>query len=388
MAGLDAGTDDGGARPADGAAGDAAPIDAAPVDASRDAAPRDAQRDDDDAGIGAATTPFVYVGQTDGELVVYAIDLATGDLTRRSSTRTGNFPSFAAVTPDGRRMAVVNEGSNQVAGLTIAPGSGATTLVSTRSSRGAGPTHVAVDREGRYAFAANYGGGTVAMLPFLGDGSLDPASDDEAAGANAHAVVVDRTGRWLLVPAKGDDTVVVFAIDADAGTITRHGSHDTARGAGPRHLVLDDASTHAYLVNELDSTVDVLTFDPIAGALAHVQTLSTLPASFSGSNSTAEILLSPDGRFVYASNRGHDSIAVFEVQGDGRLLARGRAMLEARTPRSMAIDASGAFLIAGALESDVLVRFRIGADGALTRLGTTPTSSRPFYVGIFEIPDA
>ncbi|MDQ3031019.1 MAG: lactonase family protein, partial [Myxococcota bacterium] len=362
---------------------DAAPSDAAPVDA----APRDA-RAEDDASMPLAATPFVYVGQTDGELVVYSIDPTSGELTRRSSTRTGNFPAFAEVTPDGLRMVVVNEGSDEVAGLTIAPGTGATTLVGTRASRGGSPTHVTIDGEGRYAFAANYGGGSVAMLPILEDGGLAAASDDEAAGANAHAVVVDRTGRWLLVPAKGDDAVVVFAIDADAGAITRHGRHDTARDAGPRHLALDAAGTHAYLVNELDSTVDVLTFDPVAGALAHVQTLSTLPAAFSGSNTTAEILISPDGRFVYASNRGHDSIAVFEVQADGRLLARGRALLEARTPRSMAIDPSGTFLIAGALESNVLVRFRIGADGALTRLGTTPTDSRPFYVGIFAIPDA
>jgi 6-phosphogluconolactonase len=285
-------------------------------------------------------------------------------------------------------MVVVNVDAGLAAGLRIAPRTGATELVRTRSSRGSRPTHVTVDRAGRYAFVANFGDGTVAMFPLLPDGSLMPSSDDEVAGRNAHGVVVDRTGQWLLVPARGDDVVVIFAIDSEAGTITRHDSYATAAGAGPRHLELDAAGTHAYLINELDSTVEVLMFDPIAGALSHVQTLSTLPAAFSGTNAAAEILISPDGRFVYASNRGHDSIAVFEVQGDGRLAARGQTMLGARTPRSMAIDPSGAFLIAGALDSNVVVRFRIGTQGALTRLGSTPTDSRPHYVGIFGIPDA
>jgi 6-phosphogluconolactonase len=341
----------------------------------------------DDAGTPTAIGPFVYVGQTNGDLVTYEIEPMNGDLTRRSSLRAGDFPGFAAVAPDGHRMVVVNTNAGQVAALTIASQTGATELVNTRSSRGNRPTHVTVEQEGRYAFVANYGDGTVAMLPIGDNGSLMPASDSEFAGINAHCVVVDRSGQWLLVAAKGADVVVIFAIDFAAGTITQHDRYPTANGAGPRHLEFDTAGTHAYLINEQDSTVDVLLFDPTAGALSHLQTLSTLPTTFAGMNTAAEILISPDGRFVYASNRGHDSIAVFGVQSDGRLAPRGRAMLGARGPRSMAIDPSGTFLIAGALESSVLVRFRIGMNGALTRLGNTPTDGRPHYVGIFAAPD-
>jgi 6-phosphogluconolactonase len=306
---------------------------------------------------------------------------AAGELSLLGGTTTGDFPSFAALAPSGA-MVVVNEASDQVASLSIAPGTGTATLVSTIASEGSGPTHVSV--HGSTAYVANYGDGSVAALALDGD-RLDRAIDEESAGRNAHEVVVDPSGRWLLVPCKGDDVIVVFEIAAD-GTLTRLGEHDIASGAGPRHLAFDRAGTTAYLVTESASTIDVLAFDPSSGALTTRQTLSTVPASFAGTNTGSEVLVSPDGRFVYASNRGHDSIAIFAVLPDATLEPRGHAMLDARSPRSMTIDPSGAFLIAGAFDSDVLVRFRIERDGSLTRLGATPIDS-PWYVGAFAIPE-
>ena len=365
----------------DGGAGDADPGDAAAMDASEhgDAAAAD-------GGTPGPRTVRVYVGRPDGDLVVHAIG-ADGALAETSRTRTGHFPSFAALAPDGRSMYVVQEGSAQVVALAVEPGSGRTTVRNAQPSGGDAPTHVSLDREGRFALVANFGAGTVRVFPIAGDGSLGAPVDTESPGANAHAIQVDRSNRWVLVPCRDADRVVIYGLDADTGALTLNATHRTASGAGPRHLAFDADGDRAYLVNEYGSSVDVLAFDPTAGTLDHLQTLSTLPDGFSGSNTGSEILVHPSGRFVYASNRGHDSIAAFEIGGDGTLSARGHALLMARTPRSMAITPDGARLYAGALEGGVVVRFAIGGDGALSREGTTPSSSDPYFVGAFAIPD-
>lgn len=358
-----------------------------------DAAPRDAMdaSELDDAGSADGGTPGrapvrVYVGRPDGDLVVHAIG-ADGALTEISRTRTGHFPSFAALAPDGRSMYVVHEGSAQVVSLAVEPGTGRTTVRNAQPSGGDAPTHVSLDREGRFVLIANFGAGTVRVFPIAGDGSLGAPVDTESPGANAHAIVVDRSNRWVLVPCRDADRVVIYRLDADTGALTLNATHRTASGAGPRHLAFDADGDRAYLVNEHGSSVDVLAFDATAGTLHHLQTISTVPDGFSGSNTGSEILVHPNGRFVYASNRGHDSVAVFEIGGDGTLSARDHALLMARTPRSMAITPDGARLYAGALDDGVVVRFAVGPDGALAREGSTPSSSAPFFVGAFAIPD-
>lgn len=363
--------DDGG--PGDGGAGDAAPSDGS----STDAAPIDAPGTPEiDAGSPRAVR--LYVGQGDGQLVVHRIG-GDGSLTETSRLRTGLTPSFVAMRPDRRFAYAVSDGEGEVVALAVDPATGATTRLNARPSGGAGPTHVSVDRAGRHVLVANYGGGTVRVFPIEGDGSLGAPTDTEAAGANAHAIDTDPTDRWALVPCLGIDRVVVYAYDAGAGTLEPHGGHDAARGAGPRHLAFGAA--HVYVVNELDSTVDVLALDAAAGTLSHVQTISTLPAGFSRGNSTAEILVHPRGDLVYASNRGHDSIAIFSIGGDGRLTARGHGMLMARTPRSMTITPDGARLYAGAQDDDRVIHFSIGADGALTRDGSTAVGAAASFVG-------
>jgi 6-phosphogluconolactonase len=328
----------------------------------------------------------LYVGLSRQVLVTYALAEGTLEPTRLGETMTGNFPSFAALAPSGTHLVVANEGAGDVASLAIAPGTGTTTLVNEVETGGGGTTHVSIDATGRWVFAANYSTGDVVVLPLGADGRLGAPSDTEVAGRNAHAVELDPSQRWLLVPCKGDDLVRIFAFDAALGRLTPGAVHRTAPGAGPRHLAFDRAGRRAYLVNELSSSVDVLSFDPDAGTLAHLDSVSTLPPGDATPNTGAEILVHPAGHTVYASNRGHDSIAIFGVGAEGGLEPRGHVRLEARTPRSMALDPGGTVLVAAGLESSEIVRLAVSPDGSLTRLGSTPVDGDPWYVGLFPIP--
>ena len=243
-----------------------------------------------------------------------------------------------------------------------------------------------IDRSGSFALIANYGGGTVASYTLASDGSLSDSVDDDAPGDNAHQIVTSPSNRWALVPCLGSDRLRVLAFDPATGRFSASSDHDTEADAGPRHFVITADGTHVYLANELDSTLSVLAFDDATGALTHVQTLSTLPSSFTRRNSVAEIAFGADERFVYVSNRGHDSIAIFAVGGDRTVEARGHALLEAGRPRSFAIDPRGRWLLAGSQDDDVIVRLRIEDDGSLTRVGTAPTTGSPTFVGAFAIP--
>ncbi|MBN8616104.1 MAG: lactonase family protein [Deltaproteobacteria bacterium] len=329
----------------------------------------------------------IYAGQDDQQLVVFALDDADGSLVEIGRTRIEGSTSFVAIDPSGTRGAAVLEGDDQVVGLSFARGSGlASEVGSRRDSRGGGPTHVSIDRSGSFALVANYGGGTVASYTLASDGSLSDSVDDDAPGDNAHQIVTSPSNRWALVPCLGSDRLRVLAFDPATGRFGASRDHDTEADAGPRHFVVTADGAHVYLANELDSTLSVLAFDEATGALTHVQTLSTLPSSFSSRNSVAEIAFGADERFVYVSNRGHDSIAVFAITPDHTVEARGHTLLEAGRPRSFAIDPRGRWLLAGSQDDDVIVRLRIEDDGSLTRVGAAPTTGSPTFVGAFAIP--
>jgi 6-phosphogluconolactonase len=323
----------------------------------------------------------LYTAQGDGQVVAFAID-AAGELTEVGRVALSGGPSFLDVDAAGRHAVVALEGSSEVVLLALEAGNGIPSVLgSRRSSEGGGPAHVAFDRTGAFALVANYGGGTVASLP-VSAGGLEPSGSSRAPGARAHQIVPSRAGGWVLVPCLGDDLVAALALDA-SGTLTDGPVYRTDTGQGPRHLAF--GAGVVYLANELASTVETLSFSEATGALARTQRLSTLPASFGGINSVAEIAVHPAGSTVYVSNRGHDSIAVFAVEADGTLRFVEHAMLEARRPRSFGLDPSGTWLFAGAQGDDLIVRFRVEPDGTLTRDGTIPTSGAPTFVGVFAI---
>jgi len=329
----------------------------------------------------------VYTAQDDQQIVVHSLSDTDGALVELGRTRVTGGSSFMAIDASGSRGAAVLERSDEVVGLRYAPGTGIVAEAGMRrSSRGGGPTHVSLDATGGWALVANYGGGTIASYALDATGALSDSADDEAPGARAHLIVTSPSNSWALVPCLGVDRVAVLAFDDTSGMLTPASTRMADAGAGPRHLAITADGRFVYVNNELDSTLDVLSFDDATGVLSHLQTISTLPAGFSGANTTAEIAFGPGERFVYVSNRGHDSIAIFAIGADHRVEARGHARLEARRPRSFAIDPAGRFLLAGSQDDDVVVSFRIEADGSLTRTVATPMTGSPTFVGAFAIP--
>lgn len=334
-----------------------------------------------DAGLDPSRPVFVYVGLTNGDLVVHALEGDT--LVERSRTRTGNFPSFLAPSADGRFLYVVHEGASEVAALAITPGTGAVSVID-REATGGGPTHVETD--GRFVFTANYGGGSVSVFPLEADGTLRPASATLRSGSETHQVVVDRAREHLYVPSKGEDLVAQYTLGADGPAPSDPPTVGTRRGSGPRHLALDPSQTHAYVIHESDRTVTVHDVNDDGTLGDSRQRVDTLPDGSPASGSTAEIVVHPSGRFVYGSTRGHDSVVVFRIEGDGTLTLVEHESTRGNHPRSMTLTPDGTRLIVANLHSDDVQVFVVdGATGALEHRTTLRTSAGPFFVGAFAI---
>jgi 6-phosphogluconolactonase len=334
--------------------------------------------------------PFVYVGGYGTEIHVFHLDVGDGSLTPVGSpVDAGTNPSFLTVDPAHHTLFAVNEdggGKGAVASFHLDAGTGQLTFLSRVSSQGDGPAHVSTDKTGGFAFVANYGGGTVAVLPIGPGGVLGPATDvhDHGGGnANPHQTIVSSANDFAFVPNKGLNTVTQYAFNAATGKLTSPSTLTVAGGAGPRHLDFSPTSAHAYLINENDSTVDALSYDAAAGKLTSIQTISTLPPGFQGNNTGAEIQVAPSGKFVYASNRGHDSIAVFSVAPDGTLALVGHQSTMGQVPRHFQIEASGELLLVANQSSSNVVTFRIdAAKGTLTPTGKSVTVQSCSYVGV------
>ena len=311
-------------------------------------------------------------------------------------------PSFLAVHPNQRFVYAVNEVSRyegqeagSVSAFAIDRATGALRLLNRVSSRGGSPCHLSIDRSGKWLFAANYGGGSVAAFPVRGDGTLgeatafvqhDGSSVNRArqSGPHAHAAVVSPDNRFVLAADLGLDRIFTYPLDASAGGLATTDPAFTAiaPGSGPRHLAFRPDGQFVYVLNEMLSTVGAFRYDPARGTLAALQTLSTLPEGFSGENSGAEIAAHPSSRFLYTSNRGHDSIAIFRSDAaKGTLTAVDRVSTQGKTPRNFAIDPSGRFLIAANQNSGTLVIFRIDQQtGNLTPTGASVQVPSPVCV--------
>ena len=327
---------------------------------------------------------------------IYAYRLrASGELTAMGSAglaaETEN-PSFLAVHPNGRFLYAVNEISRyegtdagSVSAFSIDRATGTLTLLNRVSSRGGGPCHLSIDTSGKWLFVANYGGGSVAGFPIQDDGKLGEASSffqhsgssvnkARQSGPHGHAVVMSPDNRFVLAADLGLDRVFAYRMAPAAGGLAPGDPPyaSIAPGSGPRHLAFRPDGRFVYVLNEMLSNVAAFRYDAARGALAEVQTRSMLPEGFSGENSGAEIAVHPTGRFLYASNRGHDSIAGFRIDGSaGTLTPIGHTSTQGKTPRNFAIDPSGRFLIAANQNSGTVVVFRIDQEtGALTPAGT------------------
>jgi len=250
-------------------------------------------------------------------------------------------------------------------------------LLNQQPVSGAGPCHVAIDATGSLVGTSNYGDGSVSAFPVLADGSLGPQSDSEThegSGPNearqksphAHGVTFSPDNRFLLVPDLGTDEVRVYRVNLESGLLEENGLARVTPGAGPRHISFSPDGRHAYLVNELDNTVTAFSWDAEAGVLTSLGSVPTLPEGFVDWNTTAEIVVHPNGRFVYASNRGHNSLAIFlRDQATGGLVPTGHVQLEGREPRSFAISPDARWLVVGNHRLDTVSAFKILEEGAV-----------------------
>jgi 6-phosphogluconolactonase len=349
---------------------------------------------------------LVYIGTyTDGRrdgIYVFRGNAASGALTPLTQVAAGDNPSFLAADPKGRHLYAVNEigefggkPGGAVTAFSVNGQTGALTRLNQQWSGGAGPCYVSVDPAGRHVLVANYGSGSVAVLPIEKDGRLGEATavvqhrgsggDPQRQEApHAHSILASPDGRFVFAADLGLDRILIYRLDDGKGTLEPN-DPPAARvkaKAGPRHFAFHPAGRWAYVINELDSTVTAFAFDAGRGELRELQTLSTLPDGFRGNNSCADLHVAPSGRFLYGSNRGHDSIALFEIDAaTGRLKAAGHEPTQGKTPRNFALDPVGAFLYAANQDSDSVVTFRVDArTGRLAATGQVTRVPRPVCV--------
>jgi 6-phosphogluconolactonase len=325
---------------------------------------------------------------------VYRVDAASGAWTPVETVAGIGNPSFLALDHDQDRLYTVHGGNfAEVSAYARDRESGRLTLLNTQPSGGRNPVHLDIDATGRLLAVANYTAGTVAGLPINADGSLgspggvldqigDPGPDPlEQAGAHPHHIPFDHERRFLVVPDKGLDRLFVYRPDPERGMLVPHDPPSVAThpGAGPRHIAFHPRAPYAYVINELDSTITTYDYDRERGELRAQQIIATLPPDFAGKNSGSEIVVDPAGPFVYASNRGHDSIAIFAIHPDaGTLTPVGWEPTQGATPRFFGLDPTGAFLHAANQGGDTIVAFRIDREtGQLTPTGQVIQTNSP-----------
>jgi 6-phosphogluconolactonase len=339
--------------------------------------------------IAGAATPapeklLVYVGTyTSGKsegIYIYNLDLATGAMTRVGVAKGVKNPSFLAIHPNRKFLYAVSEVEDSdgkrtggVTSFAIDAATGELSRLNAQPSEGAGPCHLVVDRTGKCVLVANYGGGSVASLPIGDDGKLAKAASaiqHKGSSVNprrqesphAHSINVDPGNRFAVAADLGLDKVLVYRLDATKGTLTPNDPPSTsvAPGAGPRHFAFHPTGRFAYVINEITCTVTAFAYDGERGTLKETQTITTLPHEVKEGYSTAEVQVHPSGKFLYGSNRGHDSIAIFSIDSStGKLTAVGHQPTGGKTPRNFAIDPTGQYLLAENQNSDTIVVFRI-----------------------------
>jgi 6-phosphogluconolactonase len=342
--------------------------------------------------LGSAADPVpglerFYIGTYSGAIYLSTLNLGAGSFGAASRAVSAGDPSFVALTPDRSFLYAVNEGGGTVGAFSVNPTNGTLKLLNQRSSNGGSPAHVVVDGSGRNVIVANYGGGSVTVFPILTNGQLGVATahvQHRGSGPLAHCTTLDASNHFAFVCDKGLDQVRSYIFDPAAGTLVTNQTPfvSVARGSGPRHMTFDPQYKRAYVICELSSTIIGFNYDATNGVLTAFQTVSTLqPGGFNGANTTAEIAVHPSGKFVYGSNRGKNSIAVFTVNADDGTLNPVQQQTTGATPRSFAIDPTGAFcIVAGQGSNDIRLYSINPENGQLTDTGKKLTVSAPVCI--------
>lgn len=342
-----------------------------------------------------------YTSEHSKGIYLSTLDVKTGKLAPAELAGEERNPSFVAIHPSQRFLYSVSEisdfGGKRVGGVSsfsIDPQTGRLTRLNQQPSGGEGPCHLTVDQAGKNVLVANYGGGSVAVLPINDNGELSPPSstikhqgssvDTKRQGAPyAHSINLDSANKFAYAADLGLDKVLIYRFDASQHSLT---PNDPAfgivpPGSGPRHSAFHPSGKYLFVNNELTSTVTSFARDAGSGALKEIVTLSTLPQPTPG-NSTAETVVHPNGKFVYVSNRGHDSLAIFKIdESSGRLTALGHHSSGGKTPRNFNIDPSGTYLLAANQDTNKVVVLKINSDtGALSDTGNSIDVGRPVCV--------
>jgi 6-phosphogluconolactonase len=326
---------------------------------------------------------------------VYRADPATGALTDVQHIGDLVNPSYLALSRDQRVLYSVHGDEDYATAFALDPETGEARFLNRAATGGKNGVREAVDPSGKFLVVANYASGNLAVLPIAADGSLSDQHQVvqlpgeagphkvEQVSSHPHDIVFDPSGRFALVPDKGLDRVFVFQWDITAGALTptAQGSVKSRPGAGPRHLAFHPKLPVVWVLNELDSTIATYRFDGRSGALKALQVIPTLPTDFTGYSTAAEIAVSPDGRFVYGSNRGHDSVTILAADADGLLSVSGWQPSGGGGPRFIGLDPAGHFLNAANEQGDNVVTFAVdAASGKLTPTGQVISNASPVTI--------
>lgn len=324
---------------------------------------------------------FIYVSESgDNSIAIYRQDAETGDLTFLERQETDGAPGSLDTDPGRRFLFAALRSTQAIASFEINQDTGRLTLLSTTSPE-EDPTYVFVDYTGKWLLSASYRAGKVAVHGILDGGRLEPEGRWYETAEKAHCIRLEGSNRFAYVPHTGPERIYQFEFDDETGELTPTDPpfEETPQGYGPRHIQFHPRLNLAYVDNEQASSVTAYDLNVDTGALDPRDTISTLPDDFTGNNSNADIELTPDGRLLYASNRGHDSIAGFAVDSEGALTSLGTFPTE-ETPRSFNIDPTGSFLYAAGQKSNRLAAYQIRPNGQLLQFETHETGKSPSWV--------
>ncbi|MBA4121617.1 MAG: lactonase family protein [Acidobacteria bacterium] len=347
---------------------------------------------------------LVYIGTyTSGKsksegIYIYKLNLLIGELKPYKTIKNVVEPSFLAIDKQHRYLYAVNEtekfegkNSGAISAFVINQTDGDLQFLNKQPSLGGAPCHVSVSDNGKFVLVANYLGGNVAVFPVEKDGKLGASIDleqhsgtgankDRQEAAHAHSINFDKNNRYAVACDLGIDKILVYRFDSKTGKLELNEQlfFQTRAGAGPRHFAFHQNGKSAFVINELDSTITTFFYDGKQGTLKEIQTVPTLPADFSGANTCADIHVSPNRKFLYGSNRGHDSIVSYRIDKKGKLEFIEHTLTGGKTPRNFAIDPTGKFLLAANQNSDSIVVFRIDEkSGKLSATGNTAQVPMP-----------
>lgn len=337
-----------------------------------------------------ASDPIVFVSAfaagDEGAIHAYRFDSQSGQLKLLERTTDVEHPFFLAISPDQRFLYAIDAkefGGKEgefVAAYAIEADAGKLRRLNRQAAHGTASCYLEVDASGRSVLVANYASGTIASLPVQGDGSLVPAasiiqhsqgSDDpqSQSAAKAHCIVVSPDNRFVLAADLGINKILNYRLDAGTAKLTTNAGQPFVQlppGSGPRHLTFHPNGQRVYVINELNSTVTYFDYATDTGMLTERQTVSTLPDDFSGQSFTADLKITPDGKFLYGTNRGHDSVAMFRIADDGQLQRIGIQPSLGKGPQNLLITPDGRWLMCANMPGNNLVVFAIDADtGAL-----------------------